>query len=85
MSRVAWHLPPAVGIILENLETMLSLIALSAAAAAVDPACSLNGAMMAGKCACRKPWAGEDCGLLVFKKRPRSQLPAYGFSPNVTS
>ena len=69
---------------------MLLLIQLVSAAAAgassaSDLACSLNGQLVGGKCACDLPWKGNNCAKLDIKPKKKGALPAYGFAPNVTS
>ena len=47
--------------------------------------CSLNGALVDGKCVCTKPWKGPVCAKLDIKPKPVGAKPAYGYAPNVTS
>ena len=42
-----------------------------ALSAASDMACSLNGAMSGGKCACDAPWTGKNCAKLDIKPRKK--------------
>eukprot|EP01052_Picozoa_sp_SAG31_P055205 SAG31_NODE_15115_length_770_cov_1.067064_1_plen_151_part_10 len=64
----------------------LSAAASTAAAAHSDLACSLNGVLQDGKCACAKPWKGSVCAKLDIKTKKKSAaVPAYGYAPNVTS
>jgi hypothetical protein len=50
---------------------MLPLLLVPALSAASDMACSLNGAMSGGKCACDAPWTGKNCAKLDIKPRKK--------------
>eukprot|EP00041_Stephanoeca_diplocostata_P020991 m.480684 g.480684 ORF g.480684 m.480684 type:complete len:363 (+) comp21710_c1_seq1:255-1343(+) len=47
--------------------------------------CSLNGECAGGSCKCDPGWTSEDCSVLDVIPHPNNYVPAYGFSPNITS
>lgn len=48
--------------------------------------CSLNGVLSdQGDCVCDAPWKGKNCSVFNILPRKVGSLPAYGFSPNVSS
>ena len=50
---------------------------------ASDIDCQLNGVCAAGACVCDTGWIGRQCEQLDLLPMPA--VPAYGWSPNVTS
>lgn len=47
------------------------------------PSCSLNGALVGGRCVCDKPWTGPQCATMMFQ--PVTFPQGYGMSPNLTT
>ena len=50
-----------------------------------DLECSLNGVCQDEVCECDRAWSGDACDRLAIMPHPDNYVPAYGWSPNVSS